>query len=419
MMTPDLDNILAVPTNWATTEAFIKVIGVGGGGCNAVKTMYNKGINGVDFIISNTDGQSLEHIEGPKKIYIGEKGTGAGCDPVKGRQAATESIEKFRKELSDKSEMVFITAGMGGGTGTGAAPVIAQVAREMGKLTVGVVTIPFRDEGESYLKRALIGIRELQKSVDSLLIIDNQKLYQIFGDMQVWEAFPRADEVLYTAIKSIADIVTTSGIINVDFADVKMVMKDSGMAIMGIGTADGPDRAARAVEKAFESPLLNDCNLQTCTGVLVNITSGIENGILMKELSQIMEYVNSFTGSPAKFKRGLVSDPEMGDKISISIVATGFSINSLPQINIGDDSRVFLQSENPYTQEMLASTTVTLEINSAAQNGDKEEEQTSIIEEYKYKVPEGKPALIIEKGSDIAKLESEPAYIRRNRKIKK
>lgn len=411
-MTAEEINNIVVPTNWATTDTFIKVIGVGGGGCNAVNTMFNKGIKEVEFVISNTDGQSLENIKGPKKIYIGDKGIGAGCDPNKGRQAATESIEKFRKELSDKSEMVFITAGMGGGTGTGATPIIAQIAKEMGKLTVGVVTLPFRDEGESFLKRALIGIQELQKHVDSLLIIDNQKLYQIFGAMQVWDAFPRADEVLYTAIKSIADIVTTNGLINVDLADVRMVMKDSGMAIMGIGTASGPDRAVKAVEMAFDSPLLNDCNLMTSTGVLVNITSGKENGLTMSELSQIMDYVKSYTGSPAKFKRGLVIDPNMEDEISISIVATGFSINSLPQISIGDDSKVVLAADDDvYNQDLLTNYSITLGKPSEERN------ESSIIEDYKYVAQEGKPSLILEPGDDIVKLENEPAYIRRNRKI--
>ncbi|MEG2849531.1 MAG: cell division protein FtsZ, partial [Bacteroidales bacterium] len=274
----DLNNII-VPDGWNMSQSIIKVIGVGGGGCNAVTEMFRQGIKDVEFMICNTDMQSLKISNVPETLRLGTdltKGLGAGCDPERGRRAATESIEEIRKSMQGNTEMVFITAGMGGGTGTGAAPVIAQVAKELGKLTVGVVTLPFRDEGTEFIKRAIIGIRELQKHVDSLLIIDNQKLYQVFGNLTIFQAFPRADEVLSTAVKSIAEIITRPGFINVDFADVRMVMKNSGMAIMGMGEAEGPDRAIDAVKKAFESPLLNDCDLTTAKGVLVNITSSKE-----------------------------------------------------------------------------------------------------------------------------------------------
>ena len=248
-----------VPDGWDMSQSIIKVIGVGGGGCNAVSEMYRQGIKDVDFMICNTDIQSLKISQVPETLRLGSdltRGLGAGCDPEKGRKAATESIEDIRKSLQGNTEMVFITAGMGGGTGTGAAPVIAQVAKEMGKLTVAVVTLPFRDEGPEFVNRAVRGIRELKKHVDSLLIIDNQKLYKVFGELTIFDAFPRADEVLSTAVRSIADIINRPGFINVDFADVRMVMNNSGMAIMGMGEAEGPDRAIDAVQKALDSPLL-------------------------------------------------------------------------------------------------------------------------------------------------------------------
>lgn len=416
----DSDNII-IPESWEPcTKSIIKVIGVGGGGCNAVDTMYTQGIKDVEFVICNTDRQSLDNNHVTNKFYLGSKGLGAGCDPEQGRRAATESADKIKKMLSDQSEMVFITAGMGGGTGTGAAPVIAQIAKELGKLTVGVVTLPFRDEGEAFLKRALIGIKELRKHVDSLLIIDNQKLYEVFGTIRAFEAFPRANEVLNTAVKSIAEIITKPGFINVDFADVKMVMKNSGMAIMGIGTASGPDRASKAVEMAFESPLLNDCDLETASGVLVNISSGEENGLTMTELNQIMEYVNSYTGTPEKFKRGVVLDNSLKDEISVTIVATGFKINNLPQVDIGDPDTIILGTENLFSPETISGARLTY----TAEHGTKKEESATDMQEAKqeknefewqYRKPEGKPALILEPGDDITKLEREPAYLRRER----
>ena len=332
-------DFMMVPNTWQRSSSIIKVIGVGGGGCNALNEMFKQGIVDVEFMICNTDLQSLKTNNVPEKLRLGTditKGLGAGCDPERGRTAATESIDEIKKSLEGDTEMVVITAGMGGGTGTGAAPVIAKIAKEMGKLTIGVVTLPFRDEGNEFVKRAIIGIKELQKHVDSLLIIDNQKLYHIFSELRISEAFQRANEVLYTAVKGIAEIITNPGFINVDFADVNMVMEDSGMAIMGMGEAEGPDRAIEAVRKAFESPLLNDCDLTTAKGALVNITaSGEQNGISMSELSQIMDYVNSYTGSPDKFKRGVVLDSSVGDKICVTVVATGFDMHNLPQVEIG------------------------------------------------------------------------------------
>ncbi len=439
---------MIIPDEWTQSKSIIKVIGVGGGGCNAVNEMLKQGIKDVQFMICNTDIQSLRISDVPEKIRLGTdltRGLGAGCDPERGRKAATESIDDIRKALEGNTEMVFITAGMGGGTGTGAAPVIAKIAREMKKLTVGVVTLPFRDEGQEFLRRAIIGIKELQKHVDSLLIIDNQKLYQVFGELTVFKAFPRADEVLCTAVRSISEIITRPGFINVDFADVKMIMQNGGMAIMGIGEAEGPDRAVDAVRKAFESPLLNDCDLTTAKGVLVNITSSEEGGgLTMSELSQIMDHVNSYTGTANKFKRGVVLDPTMGQKISVTVVATGFDVQNLPQISSGDDDQntVILDEfeTSPfetYGQNVFKPTvTITKESVAAALNKKQEytdntqaqqqEDEVTVTpsneimqEEYieSYKRGNNKPDLILEQGEDITKYETVPAWKRRNIKI--
>lgn len=433
----DLD--FMIPDGWNSSHSIIKVIGVGGGGCNAVNEMFKQGITDVEFMICNTDMQSLKMSNVPERLRLGSdvtKGLGAGCDPERGRKAASESIDDIKRSIHSNIEMVFITAGMGGGTGTGAAPVIAQVAKEMGKLTVAVVTLPFRDEGIEFVNRAALGIRELQKHVDSLLIIDNQKLYQVFGELTIFEAFPRADEVLCTAVKSIAEIITKAGFINVDFADVRMVMKSSGMAIMGMGEAEGDDRAIDAVRKAFESPLLNDCDLTTAKGALVNITSSKENGgLTMSELSQIMEYVNSYTGSPNKFKRGVVLDPNMGNKISVTIVATGFNMSSLPQINISSDAedRVFLGESGiyntPISNANIEQNTIRIDSISDLEEDNKNNKVESEVEsepinEYdtpkkpvqKYVKPVGKPVLIIENVDEITTLEHQPAYLRRKKK---
>lgn len=322
------------PINWKERNSIIKVIGVGGGGSNAVTQMFKDGIKDVNFMICNTDSQALASSPVPEKLQLGTsltKGLGAGCNPEQGRNAALESIDEIKNRLSDNTQMVFITAGMGGGTGTGAAPVIAKVAKEMGILTIAVVTQPFKDEGIEFLKRAYDGIMELSKYVDSLLIIDNQKLYDIFALIKARDAFPMANGVLNSAVKGIAEIITGEGYINVDFADVKMVMKDSGMALMGIGEAKGENRAVEAVEKAFTSPLLNDYDLKTAKSALINITSSEKNGITMTELRQVMDYITEFTGRATNFKRGVVFDNNIDpDTVSITIVATGFKMNITP-----------------------------------------------------------------------------------------
>ncbi|OFY40384.1 MAG: cell division protein FtsZ [Bacteroidetes bacterium GWF2_40_14] len=415
-----------LPVDWEANRSIIKVIGVGGGGGNAVNQMFRQGIQNVDFMICNTDTQALASSPIPEKLQLGNvltRGLGAGCNPEQGKKAAVETIDKIREMLQGTTEMVFITAGMGGGTGTGAAPVIAKVAKELGLLTVGVVTLPFRDEGSEFLKRAVLGIKELEKYVDSLLIIDNQKLYKIFGDLTIFDAFPKADSVLSTAVKGIAEIITRPGFINVDFADVRMVMNNSGMALMGSGTASGDNRAIRAVEEAFSSPLLNDFDLTTAKSVLVNITSSKDHGLTMAELSQIMDYIKEFTGNnPENFKRGVVCDPSIEDAISVTVVATGFDMNSLPQISSSGGKiveSVVLGSEgsgnhsgssSSYSEELFSSS-AGLPVNRTPAPVTRKEQITAPA------VKKNKPALIIESGENISDLESQPAYIRKQMKI--
>lgn len=333
-----------IPLAWEKRGNLITVIGVGGGGTNAVSYMYPMELKEVDFIVCNTDVKSLERSPVPNKLQIGPGvtgGLGTGMDHVLGKKAAEESIEEIEKVFGVDSKMVFITCGEGGGTGTGASPVIAKLAKEKGMLTVGVVTIPFRDEGKESLYRAVEGIKELAKYVDSLLVIDNQKLYDLYGLMTFRKGFAKANEVLATAVKSISEVITTTGEINVDFADARKILRDSGVAIMGIGEAEGKDRAVQVVENALTSPLLNDLNLRNVKRALINITvnGDPEDGPLMSELSQIMEHVANFTGAAIDFKRGIVYDDTIGERIRVTIIATGFEMWQLPVIDENDVNR--------------------------------------------------------------------------------
>ncbi len=332
------DNIL-IPSDWVVSDEIIKVVGIGGGGCNAVNYMYSQKIQGCSFIVCNTDSQALRESPVPAKLQMG-KGLGAGCDPVKGRNAALESQDEIEKlVLGPETKMLFITAGMGGGTGTGATPVIAKLAKDKGILTVAVVTMPFMHEGNETRARAIDGIHELERLVDSLLIINNEKLYEFFGDAFIQDAFPQADEVLATAVRGIVEIIKKPGFINVDFEDVKTMMRSSGMALMGRGKGSGPNRIDDAIREAFQSPLLNDFDLKSARNVLVNITAGNnENGLKMRDLELINQKINEFTGGANNFKRGLIWDdnPE-GDTIYITAIATGFRFNDLigPDVNLG------------------------------------------------------------------------------------
>lgn len=306
--------------------SIIKVIGVGGGGSNAVNYMYKLGIKGVDFVVCNTDSQALEMSPVPRKVQLGlslTKGRGAGSIPEVGKQAAIETIEEIKAILKDNTKMVFITAGMGGGTGTGAAPIIAGVAKEMGILTVGIATIPFAFEGRKRKQQADLGIEEFKNSVDTLLIICNDKLREIHGNLKLTNAFGFADNVLATAAKSIAEVISVTLHINVDFADVETVMRNSGVAIMGSALSSGENRAIHAAEQSLDSPLLNDNNIEGARYILLNITSGTDE-ITMDEMSDITEYIQQKAGQTAEIIMGVGQDESLGDKIAVTIIATGF-----------------------------------------------------------------------------------------------
>lgn len=271
----DFEINIITPRDWDQENSIIKVVGVGGGGCNAVNYMFNQGIVGCSFYVCNSNAAELSRYDVPTKIQLGDSGLGAGQDPVKGRNATLESQERISSIILDsETKMLFITAGMGGGTGTGGAPVIAQMAKERGIITIAVVSMPFQNEGQEKIKVAFEGIHELEKTTDALLIIDNQKLYKFFGNTLLYEAFPKTDEVLATAVKGIIEIISMTGYIDVDFQDVSNMLRNSGMALMGSGHGTGPNRLEEAVKATFESPLLSDYDLKTAKNVLLNITSG-------------------------------------------------------------------------------------------------------------------------------------------------
>ncbi|MGH1335243.1 MAG: cell division protein FtsZ [Aureispira sp.] len=304
----------------------IKVIGVGGGGSNAVNYMFEKKIVGVDFAICNTDNQAMNLSAVDHKIQLGPtltEGRGAGSKPVIGRESCIESIEEVKQYFSDGTKMLFVTAGMGGGTGTGAAPVIAKAAQELDILTVGIVTVPFTFEGRRRMKQAMEGLAELKKNVDTLIVISNDKLRKIYGNLNLSEAFSKADDILMTAAKGIAEIITVPGYVNVDFEDVNTVMRDSGVAVMGTATMEGDDRALRAVEAALQSPLLEDNDIKGAQHILLNITSGTKE-VTMDEVFEITEYVQEEAGYGTDLIWGNCYDEQLGEQISVTVIATGF-----------------------------------------------------------------------------------------------
>lgn len=308
--------------------SIIKVIGVGGGGSNAVNQMYQMHVKGVDFVVCNTDEQALRASPVPIKIQLGTsltEGRGAGNNPEKGRQAAIENITDIEAVLDNNTKMIFITAGMGGGTGTGAAPVIAQAAKERDILTIGIVSIPFKVEGEVRINQAIEGISKMKQFVDALLIINNEKLQSIYTDLKMSNAFSKADDVLAIATKGIAEIITVHGYINVDFEDVKTVMKDSGVALMGSAKANGPDRDMVAIKTALESPLLKDNDIRGSRNILLNIMSEKgDNELTMSEFGSITKYLKEVVGKDANVIWGTGHDETLGDSISVTIIATGF-----------------------------------------------------------------------------------------------
>ena len=403
------DNIMIAPVDWPTSDAIIKVLGVGGGGCNAVNYMYRKNIQGCSFVVCNTDAQALGRSDVPVKVQMG-KGLGAGTNPTKGRNAAIESQDEIAlKVLDDNTKMLFITAGMGGGTGTGATPVIAKLAKDKGILTVAVVTLPFRNEGREVLSRAVDGIHELEKNVDSLIIINNEKLYEFFGDHLIQDAVPKAEEVLATAVRGIIEIIKKPGYINVDFEDIQTMMRGSGMALMGCGTGSGPNRIDDAIKQAFESPLLNDFDLKTAKNVLINITSGNnEKGLTMNDLSQINEKIASYTGGANNFKHGLIwdDDPEIGDTIHITAIATGFRINAVlgPDVDAGTIISIpadyVFDKSGGKSGEIPLDTTSHIGFNTAANKS-----------RFKYD-PENPPVLLTGEESKLNELEITPAIRR-------
>jgi len=332
--------------------SIIKVIGVGGGGSNAVTHMFKQGIIGVDFAICNTDIQAMETSPVPVKLQLGPAltdGRGAGSKPQVGRQACIESLEEITQFLSDGTKMLFVTAGMGGGTGTGAAPIIAKAARELNILTVGIVTLPFTFEGRKRTSHGLEGLEELTKYVDTLVVISNDKLRRIFGNLSLTQAFGQADSILTTAAKGIAEIITVPGYVNVDFEDVNTVMRDSGVAIMGTASAEGDDRAKRAVDDALNSPLLEDSNIQGAQHILLNITSGTKE-VTMDEIFEITEFVQEEAGFGTNLIWGNCFDEALGDKISVTVIATGFE-SKKTKVEKEDDERIVINLDDDEPRE--------------------------------------------------------------------
>ena len=436
-------------------SSIIKVLGIGGGGSNAVNHMFERGINDVNFIICNTDAQALESSPVAVKIQIGEaitEGRGAGNIPEIGRQAAQENLDDVMEPLSKNTKMVFLTAGMGGGTGTGAAPVIAKACKEEGILTVAIVTIPFKFEGNKRIKQAIEGINELKNYVDSLLVINNEKLREIYGDLKLSDAFSRADDILSKAAKGIAEIITVHGYINVDFADVETVITNSGVAMMGSGEAEGEGRALKAVETAITSPLLNSNDITGAKSILLNITSGT-NEISMDEVGEITDYINSSAADDALIIWGTGKDETLEEKASVIVIATGFEANSIPELyetqktlqkvilNVNKSQIPITGSEfeikdkdlGTYSLDEFDNSQRTIDFGfSMPLDGEQQdvnqknelvdEEKTSerikkIKKHQNYLKDQG--YLENDKKDEIEEMENQPAYLRKNRKIDK
>lgn len=315
-------------------NSIIKVIGVGGGGGNAINNMYKQGIHDVSFVVCNTDAQALKDSPVPERLQLGSEGLGAGNRPEKARLAAEESIDDIKAMLSDGTKMDFITAGMGGGTGTGAAPVIARVSKELGILTVGIVTIPFKFEGNKKIDQALDGVDEMAKHVDALLVINNERLRKVYPDLSLLNGFAKADDTLSVAAKSIAEIITVRGLINLDFNDVRTVLKDGGVAIMSTGFGEGDGRVRKAIDDALNSPLLNDNDIYNSQKILLSIAFSSENGtdgLAMEEMNEINDFMSRF-GSNFELKWGIAIDNTLEKKVKITILATGFGLDDLEDV---------------------------------------------------------------------------------------
>lgn len=343
----------------------IKVIGVGGGGSNAVNYMYQQGIEGVDFAVCNTDAQALNHSPVPNRIQLGKtitEGLGAGANPEVGEQAALESVDDIKRFLDSNTKMAFITAGMGGGTGTGAAPVIAEISKEMGILTVGIVTAPFFFEGKMRLAQAEEGITRMQKNVDSLIVINNDKLRELYGNLGYKASFARADEVLTTAAKGIAEVISKHYATNIDLRDARTVLANSGTAIMGTATASGENKATEAITAALDSPLLNNNKISGARNVLLLIVSG-DNEVTMDEIAKINEYIQSEAKNNANIIMGVGEDSELGEKISVTVIATGFPKEE--QVFTGkEEEKIFhtLEEEQPIVKKLSTETPFPIQV---------------------------------------------------------
>lgn len=382
--------------------SIIKVIGVGGGGGNAVNHMYRQGITDVSFVVCNTDNQALIKSPVPTKIQLGvdtTAGLGAGGNPIVARQAAEESIEKIQALLQDNTKMVFITAGMGGGTGTGASPVVAKAAHDLGILTVGIVTIPFAFEGNLKIKQALEGVAALSEHVDAILVINNEKLKEIYPDLELSNAFAKADDVLTNAAKGIAEIITVPGYINTDFADVYSIMKDGNVAIMNTGFASGENRISKAIEDALNSPLLNTNDVSGASKVLLSLYCSTTNQIKMEEVQQIHDFMNK-VGDNVQVIWGATFDDSLGDSVKITIIATGYDVSDIP----GMPSTVVRENYKPVQNsasgsviQNVVSVIQTLTSDKPEKEGEKVDEiQKAMDQYYGKKTPESEPEAVSE-----------------------
>jgi cell division protein FtsZ len=363
---------------------YIKVIGVGGGGGNAVNHMMEEGIQGVDFVLCNTDYQALLKSQVKTTVHLGKRELGAGNDPNIGREAAEMSRDEIEALLDDETKMLFVTAGMGGGTGTGAAPVVAKLAKDKGILTVGIVTMPMEREGRRRKLQALAGIEELKKCVDTLILISTDKLRDQYGNMKLSEAFKKADDVLATAARGIAEIITVPGYVNVDFEDVKTVMKDSGKAIMGAGVAEGENRAEKAIKDAIHSPLLNDSNIEGAKNILLYITSGT-NEVSLDEVDEILEIAQNACGNNSDVIWGNGTDESLGESLSVTLIATGFNHDAKPYTSILNEKK----TDTPLTPKKVYGLDGTIKGEAPAKQEPKET-VTPVIEATQPVQPEAK-----------------------------
>jgi cell division protein FtsZ len=373
--------IFNIPEN---KSSIIKVLGVGGGGSNAVNFMFTQGITGVDFAICNTDNQAMSLSPVPVKIQLGmgvTEGRGAGNKPNIGRECCLESIDDVKSFFNDGTKMIFVTAGMGGGTGTGAAPVIAKAAKEMDILTVAIVTMPFSFEGKRRIQQATEGLAELKKSVDTLIVISNDKLRKIYGNLGITEAFHQADNILTIAAKGIAEIITKPGYVNIDFEDVNTVMRDSGVAVMGTAIADGDDRAIKAVKAALQSPLLEDSDIKGAKHILINITSGTMEAS-MDEITTITSFVQDEAGNNTDLIWGNCHDESLGDRLSVTVIATGFAGGKKEMQFKSTDQLIVEREVKTNIQQPQAQPKSNLTVNLDDEEDEKEMKSNSVVFEF-------------------------------------